>query len=88
MITSFQIRAARACLNISQASVARETEISTSTINRLEVAQEFVDNAGLNTLKKLIKFFEDQGVEFVGENTERNKGAGVRFIPPLPSDQK
>lgn len=88
MITSFQIRAARACLNISQAMVAHETEISTATINRLEIAQENVDSAGLNTLKKLITFFEKNGVEFVSENSERNKGAGVRFIPPHESDQK
>jgi len=87
MIKAFQLRAARACLNISQADLARETDNSTSTINRLEMDQEFVELAKGKTLMKIIGFFERNGVEFLNENKEREKGAGLRFTQSLPKDQ-
>ncbi len=75
MITSDQIRAARALLRWSGKDLAEKTGLGFSTLMRLEVL-EGVPSAQAKTLEAIQKAFEEAGVEFIG--TPEN-GAGVRW---------
>ena len=75
MITSDQIRAARALLRWSGKDLAEKTGLGFSTLMRLEVL-EGVPSAQAKTLEAIQKAFEEAGVEFMGTPEE---GAGVRW---------
>jgi transcriptional regulator with XRE-family HTH domain len=75
LITSDQIRAARALLRWSGKDLAEKTGLGFSTLMRLEVL-EGVPGAQAKTLETIQKAFEEAGVEFIG--TPEN-GAGVRW---------
>jgi transcriptional regulator with XRE-family HTH domain len=75
LITSDQIRAARALLRWSGKDLAEKTGLGFSTLMRLEVL-EGVPSAQAKTLEAIQKAFEEAGVEFIG--TPEN-GAGVRW---------
>jgi hypothetical protein len=75
LITSAQIRAARALLNWSRAELASKSGIGLSALMRLE-SSEGVPGGHIKTLDTVQKAFEDTGVEFIG--TPEN-GAGVRW---------
>lgn len=75
MITSDQIRAARALLRWSGKELAEQTGLGFSTLMRLEVL-EGVPGAQAKTLEAIQKAFEEAGVEFIGTPEE---GAGVRW---------
>ncbi|MCE7530741.1 helix-turn-helix transcriptional regulator [Polynucleobacter sp. IMCC 29146] len=75
MITSDQIRAARALLRWSGKDLAERTGLGFSTLMRLEVL-EGVPSAQAKTLETIQKAFEEAGIEFIG--TPEN-GAGVRW---------
>ena len=75
MITSDQIRAARALLRWSGKDLAEKTGLGFSTLMRLEVL-DGVPGAQAKTLEAIQKAFETAGVEFIGSPDE---GAGVRW---------
>ena len=75
MITSDQIRAARALLRWSGKDLAERTGLGFSTLMRLEVL-EGVPSAQAKTLETIQTAFEEAGIEFIG--TPEN-GAGVRW---------
>ena len=75
MITSDQIRAARALLRWSGKDLAEKTGLGFSTLMRLEVL-EGVPTAQAKTLETIQKVFEKAGIEFIGSPEE---GAGVRW---------
>jgi len=75
LITSDQIRAARALLRWSGKDLAEQTGLGFSTLMRLEVL-EGVPGAQAKTLETIQKAFEEAGLEFIG--TPEN-GAGVRW---------
>ena len=75
MITSDQIRAARALLRWSGKDLAEKTGLGFSTLMRLEVL-EGVPSAQAKTLETIQKAFESAGVEFIGSP---EAGAGVRW---------
>jgi len=75
LITSDQIRAARALLRWSGKDLAERTGLGFSTLMRLEVL-EGVPSAQAKTLETIQKAFEEAGIEFIG--TPEN-GAGVRW---------
>ena len=77
MITSDQIRAARALLRWSGKDLAEKTGLGFSTLMRLEVL-EGVPTAQAKTLETIQKAFEKAGIEFIGSPEE---GAGVRWMP-------
>ena len=77
MITSDQIRAARALLRWSGKDLAERTGLGFSTLMRLEVL-EGVPSAQAKTLEAIQKTFEEAGVEFIGSP---DSGAGVRWRP-------
>ena len=75
MITSDQIRAARALLRWSGKDLAEKTGLGFSTLMRLEVL-EGVPTAQGKTLETIQKAFEKAGIEFLGSPED---GAGVRW---------
>ena len=77
MITSDQIRAARALLRWSGKDLAEKTGLGFSTLMRLEVL-DGVPSAQAKTLETIQKAFEKAGIEFIGTP---ESGAGVRWRP-------
>ena len=75
MITSDQIRAARAILKWSGKLLSEKSGVGFSTLMRLE-SESLVPNAHVRTLESIKKAFEAAGVEFIGTP---EKGAGVRW---------
>lgn len=75
MITSDQIRAARAMLRWTGRELAENSGVGFSTLMRLET-DSGVPNSHVKTLEALKKAFEDAGIEFIGTPEQ---GAGVRW---------
>jgi predicted transcriptional regulator len=75
MISSDQIRGARAFLRLDQADLAKAAGVSLETIKRVE-AMEGELKIRLDTLTKITAALEKAGVEFIAEN---GGGAGVRL---------
>jgi len=79
LITSDQIRAARALLRWSGKDLAEKTGLGFSTLMRLEVL-DGVPSAQAKTLENIQKAFEKAGIEFIGSPED---GAGVRWKSKL-----
>ena len=77
MITSAQIRAARALLGWSRSDLAENSGIGFSSMLRLESA-DGVPGAQFKTLEAIKNTFEKAGIEFIGTP---ESGAGVRWRP-------
>jgi transcriptional regulator with XRE-family HTH domain len=77
LITSDQIRAARALLRWSGKDLAEKTGLGFSTLMRLEVL-DGVPSAQAKTLETIQKALEEAGIEFIGTP---ESGAGVRWRP-------
>ena len=75
MLSSDQIRGARAILRLSQADLAEAASVSLETIKRLEAMQGEL-KVRLDTLTRIKDALERAGVEFIVEN---GGGAGVRL---------
>lgn len=81
MITSSQIKAARAMTGFTVRVLAEKSQIAFSTLVRLESANDEIPPSNVETLKKLIKTFEALGIEFVGTPDD---GPGVRLFKTKP----
>jgi transcriptional regulator with XRE-family HTH domain len=77
LITSGQIRAARAFLKWTGKDLAEASSVAFSTLMRLETG-EGVPGAQAKTLNAIQKAFEEAGIEFIGTP---ESGAGVRWKP-------
>lgn len=75
MISSDQIRGARAFLRLDQAELAATAGVSLETIKRVE-AMEGELKIRVDTLTKIKTALEKSGVEFIPEN---GGGVGVRL---------
>jgi ribosome-binding protein aMBF1 (putative translation factor) len=75
MVTSEQIKMARAALGWSVEKLAKESAVGVRTIHRVE-AQDGLPNATAGNLKLLRETLQAAGIEFIGD--ERN-GPGVRL---------
>ena len=75
MVTSEQIKMARAALGWSGEKLANESSVGVRTIHRIE-AQNGIPNATAGNLKLLRETLQAAGIEFIGD--ERN-GPGVRL---------
>ncbi|MER9670108.1 transcriptional regulator [Mesorhizobium sp. M0203] len=81
MITSEQLRAARALLQWDQKALAAKSKVSVATIKRLEPIAGML-KANQVTIEALKRALETGGVEFIPEN---GGGPGVRLARPLES---
>lgn len=79
MITSQQLRAARALLGIDQGELARLSGLSPATIQRME-ASNGVIRGTVGSLTKLTETLDANGVELIGEGAASSSGGrGVRL---------
>jgi transcriptional regulator with XRE-family HTH domain len=83
MLTSEQIRAARALLRWEQKDLASASGVSLPTIKRLE-AKPGPMNAHGPTLAALSRAIEEAGVQFISGN---GGGPGVRLRDPIHRSQ-
>lgn len=81
MMTSGQLRAARALLGIDQKTLAGLADVSLPTIQRME-ASDGVVRGTVETLTKVIEALSRAGVDLIGENVRSETGGrGVRLRP-------
>ena len=79
MITSRQLRAARALAGIDQRALAKAARLSLPTIQRME-ASDGVVRGNVDSLMKLIAALERLGIELIGEGApSEGVGRGIRL---------
>ena len=84
MITSPQLRAARALLGLDQRELAERCGLSVPTIQRMEASAGTIRGT-VDSLTKLIAALNEAGVILLGEGEiSRAGGRGVRLKPPRP----
>lgn len=79
MITSAQMRAARALLGIDQKTLAKLAGLSLPTIQRMEASDGTVRGM-VDSLTRVVEALEAAGVELIGEGASSpGGGRGVRL---------
>jgi len=79
MITSTQMRAARALLGIDQRDLAQRAGLSLPTIQRMEASVGVV-RGNVDSLMKLVDALAANGIELIGDGATSNTGGrGVRL---------
>jgi transcriptional regulator with XRE-family HTH domain len=82
MITSAQMRAARALLGIDQRRLAELSGLSVPTIQRMEASESTI-RANVDSFMKLIGALDAAGIALIGEGAESPSGGrGVRLKAP------
>jgi transcriptional regulator with XRE-family HTH domain len=85
MITSHQMRAARALLGIDQRRLAELSGLSVPTIQRMEASDGQVRGV-VDTLVKVVTALEASGIELIGEHAASSGvGRGVRLREAAPA---
>jgi transcriptional regulator with XRE-family HTH domain len=88
MISSGQIRAARALLNMDRKTLAELSGLSLPTIQRMESAEGVVGGS-VESLVKVVEALQKAGVELIGEGAvSQGQGRGVRLMAPVPKTQR
>ena len=75
MITSGQIKAARALLGITATKLAEISEVAYTTVVRME-SSNGITSGQVKTLDAVQRALEEAGIEFIGTPEQ---GAGVRW---------
>lgn len=83
MITSDQIRMARAGLGWTIEELSKKSSVSSRTIKRIENAGDFM-SAHMSTILKIQHCFETAGIEFIGKPYDR-PGVCLGMIKPTPA---
>ena len=79
MITSRQLRAARALAGVDQRALAKASRLSLPTIQRME-ASDGVVRGNVDSLMKLVDALAANGIELIGEGATSSRGGrGVRL---------
>ncbi|MBI1219313.1 MAG: helix-turn-helix domain-containing protein [Rhodobacteraceae bacterium] len=82
MMTSAQLRAARALLGIDQKRLAQLSGVSVPTIQRMEASGGTVRGV-VESLTRIVEALDRAGVELIGEGmVSVGGGRGVRLKPP------
>jgi transcriptional regulator with XRE-family HTH domain len=82
LITSFQMRAARALLGIDQRRLAELAGVSVPTIQRMEASGGNVRGV-VDSLTKVVDALNRAGVELIGDHARSDDGGrGVRLREP------
>ena len=80
MITSGQLRAARALLNMDRQTLATEAGLSLPTIQRMESAKGVV-GGNVESLVKVVDALQRAGIELIAEDApSQGRGRGVRLV--------
>lgn len=84
LITSSQMRAARALLGIDQRTLAELSGVSLPTIQRMEASDGTVRGI-VDSLIKVVEALNRAGIDLIGENAKSEGGGrGVRLKEPSP----
>ncbi len=84
MITSSQMRAARALLGIDQKTLADLAGVSLPTIQRMEASDGNVRGI-VDSLTKVVDALNRAGIELIGDHARSESGGrGVRLKEPPP----
>jgi len=84
MITSGQLRAARALLGIDQREMAQRCGLSLPTIQRME-ASDGVVRGNVDSLMKLVDALAADGIELINEGaSSAGGGRGIRLKSAPP----
>ncbi len=87
MMTSAQLRAARALLGIDQKALADLAGVSVPTIQRMEASQGNVRGV-VDSLTKVVEALNRAGIELIGEGAASpGGGRGVRLKEPARKPQ-
>ena len=79
MISSSQLRAARALLGVDQRGLAAMSGVSLPTIQRMEASSGHVRGA-VSTLTKVVEALDAAGIELIGnDQPSQGRGRGVRM---------
>jgi len=82
LITSSQMRAARALLGIDQKTLAEWSGVSLPTIQRMEASSGVVRGV-VDSLTKVVEALNRAGVDLIGDNARSEGGGrGVRLKEP------
>jgi len=82
MITAAQLRAARAMLHMDQRELAKLSDLSLPTIQRME-ASEGVIRGNVDSLMKLVAALDACGIDFISDNAPSSSGGrGIRLKRP------
>lgn len=85
MITSAQLRAARALLSIDQKTLAELSGLSVPTVQRMEASSGNVRGV-VNSLTQVVEALNRAGIELIGDGTiSPVGGCGVRLRSPSTS---
>lgn len=85
MMTSVQLRAARALLAIDQKTLAAMADVSLPTVQRMEASGGVVRGT-VETLTKVIEALNRAGVDLIGDDARSDSGGrGVRLRQPTLS---
>lgn len=76
MITSAQLRGARAMLGLTSEALAAESKLPLATIKTLETDVSSADAKSLVAVRSVL---EAHGVLFLANGSDGNGGAGIRF---------
>jgi len=84
LITSFQMRAARALLGIDQRRLAELAGVSLPTVQRMEASDGNVRGV-VDSLINIVNALDRAGVDLIGDNARSDTGGrGVRLKQPGP----
>jgi|SRR5256885_14553874 transcriptional regulator with XRE-family HTH domain len=84
VITSFQMRAARALLGIDQKTLADLAGLSLPTVQRMEASVGTVRGV-VESLTRVVDALNKAGVELIGDHARSDEGGrGVRLKSPGP----
>jgi transcriptional regulator with XRE-family HTH domain len=83
MITSAQLRGARAMLGLTAEALAGESKLPISTIEALEADVNSADTKALAAVRSVL---ETRGVLFLGSGNDGSGGAGIRFKHRVDND--
>ena len=78
MITGAQVRAAKALIKWSGSDLAKNANVSISSIRRIEAVDGVPDSTSVKVLNSIQKALEAAGLEFLGSAED---GPGVRLKP-------
>jgi transcriptional regulator with XRE-family HTH domain len=85
VITSAQLRAARALLGLDQRALAERSGLSVPTIQRMEASEDVI-RGNVDSLMKLVGALDAAGIELIGDNAASSGGGrGVRLKEPRGS---
>lgn len=81
MICSLHIKLARTALGLTQDQLAQKSFVSPQTIKKIETTNpNDLLKSNKSTIIALVKFFEDEGVEFLKEDGEIGVKIGQNVI--------